>query len=186
MIPIYESNDFEFWVNSNLSSLNFFSIWVFFHEHSRFTGQQGKGEGIYLTPLYHFHPLHRHLHISREITAGGSPLHIASSWTRTGNLRFASASRWPLSYASCSSFSLLTSFPCNSITCSNCSTLYGVNPNKMKLLQIYLTLMRYKYKKNLLKRYSYLAEKLNNSFILKIYFLSVRCCTSTAGWQSFN
>ena len=33
----------------------FFSIWVFFHEHSRFTGQQGKGEGIYLTPLYHFH-----------------------------------------------------------------------------------------------------------------------------------
>ena len=21
----------------------FFSIWVFFHEHSRFTGQQGKG-----------------------------------------------------------------------------------------------------------------------------------------------
>ena len=24
-------------------------------------GQQGKGEGIYLTPLYHFYPLHRHL-----------------------------------------------------------------------------------------------------------------------------
>ena len=46
----------------------FFSIWVFFHEHSRFTGQQGKGEGIYLTPLYHFHPLHRHLDISRAIT----------------------------------------------------------------------------------------------------------------------
>ena len=35
----------------------FFSIWVFFHEHSRFTRQQGKGEGIYLTPLYHFHQL---------------------------------------------------------------------------------------------------------------------------------
>ena len=33
----------------------FFFIWVFFHEHSRFTGQQWKGEGIYLTPLYHFH-----------------------------------------------------------------------------------------------------------------------------------
>ena len=30
----------------------FFSIWVFFHEHSRFTGQQGKGEGICLTPLF--------------------------------------------------------------------------------------------------------------------------------------
>ena len=24
----------------------FFSIWVFFHEHSRITGLQGKGEGI--------------------------------------------------------------------------------------------------------------------------------------------
>ena len=39
----------------------FFSIWLYFHEYSRFTGQQGKGEGIYLTPLYHFHPIHRHL-----------------------------------------------------------------------------------------------------------------------------
>ena len=38
-----------------------FFIWVIFHVHSRFTGQQGKGEVIYLTPLYHFHPLHRHL-----------------------------------------------------------------------------------------------------------------------------
>ena len=73
-------------------SFFFFSIWVFFHEHSRSTGQQGKGEGIYLTPLYHFHPLHRHLDISRAITAG-SPLHIAGSRTRTGNLWFPSASR---------------------------------------------------------------------------------------------
>ena len=71
----------------------FFSIWVFFHEHSRFTGQQGKGEGIYLTPLYHFHPLHRDLDISRAMTAESSPLHIAGSRTRTGNLWFPSASR---------------------------------------------------------------------------------------------
>ena len=73
--------------------LFFFSIWIFFHEHSQFTGQQGKGEGIYLTPLYHFHPLHRHLDISRAITAKSSPLHIAGSRTRTGNLWFPSASR---------------------------------------------------------------------------------------------
>ena len=59
----------------------FFSVWVFFHEHSQFTGQQGKGEGIYLTPLYRFHPLHRHLDISRAITAESSPLHIAGSRT---------------------------------------------------------------------------------------------------------
>ena len=39
------------------------------------------GGGIYLTPLYHFHPLHRHLDISRAITAESSPLHIAGSRT---------------------------------------------------------------------------------------------------------
>ena len=59
-------------------------IRVFFHEHSRITGQQGKGKGFSVTPLYHFHPLHRHLDISRAITTGGSE-------TRTGNLRFPSA-----------------------------------------------------------------------------------------------
>ena len=71
----------------------FFSIWVFFHEHSRITGLQGKGEGISLTPHYHFHPLHRQLGIGRAITAGSSPLRVASSRTRTGNLWFPIASR---------------------------------------------------------------------------------------------
>ena len=71
----------------------FFSMWVFFHEHSRITGLQGKGEGISLTPQYHSPPLHRHLDISRAITPESSPLHIASSRTRTGNLWFPSASR---------------------------------------------------------------------------------------------
>ena len=64
----------------------FLLIWVFFHEHSRITGLQKKGESISLTPHYHFHPLHRHLDISRAITAESSPLHIASSRTRTRNL----------------------------------------------------------------------------------------------------
>ena len=71
----------------------FFSIWVFFDNHSRITGLQGKGEGISLTPHYHFHQLHRHLDISGMITAESSPLHIGSSWNRTGNLWFPSASR---------------------------------------------------------------------------------------------
>ena len=53
----------------------FFSIWVFFHEHSRITGLQGKGEGISLTPHYYFHPLHRHFDISRAITAELSSAH---------------------------------------------------------------------------------------------------------------
>ena len=69
-----------------------FSILVFFHEHSRITGLQGKEEGISLTSHYHFHPLHRQLDISWAITAESSPLHIASSRTRTRNLWFPSAS----------------------------------------------------------------------------------------------
>ena len=65
-----------------------FSIWVFFHEHSRITLLQGKGERIYLTPHYHFHLLHRHLDISWVITAQSSPLHLASIPTQTRNLWF--------------------------------------------------------------------------------------------------
>ena len=59
----------------------FLSTWVFFYEHSWFIGQQGMGEGIYITLLYHFHPLHRHLDISRAITTESSPVHIGSSRT---------------------------------------------------------------------------------------------------------
>ena len=72
--------------NLLLDSLSFFSIWVFFQVHSRFTGQQRKKEAIYLTPLYHFHPLHRHLDIVWAITAESSPLYIASSQTQTQTL----------------------------------------------------------------------------------------------------
>ena len=50
---------------------------------SRITGRQGKGEGISSTTHYHFHPVHRHLGISRAIVAGSSPLHMASSRART-------------------------------------------------------------------------------------------------------
>ena len=62
----------------------FFSIGVFFHNYSRITGLQGKGEGISLIPHYHFHQLHRYLDIRRAISAESSPLHIGSSRTRTG------------------------------------------------------------------------------------------------------
>ena len=59
----------------------FYCISVFFHEHSRFTGQQGKGDAISLSPLYHFRPFHRHIDIGWAITAERSPLHIASNQT---------------------------------------------------------------------------------------------------------
>ena len=77
------------WPHYNLRF--FFSIWILFHKHPGITGLQGKGDGIPF-PHYHFHPLHRHLDIDRA-SAGGSPLHIASSRTRTGNLWFPCASR---------------------------------------------------------------------------------------------
>ena len=43
----------------------------------------------FLSPLYHFHPLHRHLHISKVMAAESSPLRIAGSWTQSRNLWFA-------------------------------------------------------------------------------------------------
>ena len=70
----------------------FFHVSFFFHEQSQFTGHQEKGDAISLNHLYHFHPLYRHLDISQVITADSSPLHIASSHARTGNLCFQNAS----------------------------------------------------------------------------------------------
>ena len=48
--------------------LIFFLSWFFFHEHSRFIGQQGKGKFISLTPIYDFHPLHMHLYIKYTLS----------------------------------------------------------------------------------------------------------------------
>ena len=62
-----------------------FFIRIFFHDYSRIIGLQGKGKDISLTPLYHFHPLHRHLDISQAVTTESSPLNIASNRTRIGN-----------------------------------------------------------------------------------------------------
>ena len=68
---------------------NFLSGFSFRNIHdSQNSRGRGGGRGIYLTPLYHFHPLHRHLDISQAITAESSPLPIVSSWTWTGNLWF--------------------------------------------------------------------------------------------------
>ena len=53
-----------------------FSTWVFFHEYSRFTGQLEKRDIISLSPLYHFHLVHRHLGISQEIIAENSILYL--------------------------------------------------------------------------------------------------------------
>ena len=66
----------------------FVSFWGFFFFCLGFLSQtiknhgtQGKGEGISLTPHYHFLLLHRHLVISRAFAAESSPLHIASNQT---------------------------------------------------------------------------------------------------------
>ena len=47
---------------------------------------KGRSEDISLSPLYHFHLLHRHLDISWMATGERSPVHIASSRTSTENL----------------------------------------------------------------------------------------------------
>ena len=40
-----------------------------------FTEQQGKGDAISLTLLYHFHLLHIHLEVNQTITPESSPQH---------------------------------------------------------------------------------------------------------------
>ena len=35
----------------------FFSIWIFFHNHSRIKKCRGRRRAFFLTPHYHFHPL---------------------------------------------------------------------------------------------------------------------------------
>ena len=74
-------------------NLFFFSIWISFHQNSRFSVQQEKGEAISITPFYHFHQFHIRLDISEAITAERSPLRKASSRTRTGKLWCPSAGR---------------------------------------------------------------------------------------------
>ena len=54
---------------------------------------RGREERISLTPHYHFHSLRRQLDINRAITEESSPLQIACSRTRTGNLWLSSAHR---------------------------------------------------------------------------------------------
>ena len=68
----------------------------FFHEHWWITRQQGK-DVISLTLLSHFHPLHRNLELSWEITGESLPLHILSGQTQTKNLWCLSTSSQPIS-----------------------------------------------------------------------------------------
>ena len=84
---------------SEINNLIFFSIWIFFRDHSRITALQGKGRAFLLTRHYYFHPLLRHSDIRRAITAVSSPRRIANDRTQTGNSWFPSASREPFSDA---------------------------------------------------------------------------------------
>ena len=84
---------------STIIHTNFFShkiLTFFFLSGFSFTyihySQDSKEGGWVYFELYHFHPFHRHLDISRAITKESSPLHIASNRTQTKNLWFPSAS----------------------------------------------------------------------------------------------
>ena len=52
-----------------------------------------EGEGYFFNFILPLLPLHRHLDISRAITAEDSPLHIVGSWTPIANSWFPSTSR---------------------------------------------------------------------------------------------
>ena len=77
--------------NNKDTNMSIGVVLYFFSFTNVHDSHDSKGEVVSLTPLYHFHPLHRHLDISRAITAESSPLHIVSSRARTGNLCFPSA-----------------------------------------------------------------------------------------------
>ena len=68
----------------------FLSVFSFTKMHES-QNCRGMWRAFLLTPHYLFHKLHRHLDISWAITAESSPVHIASSRTRSGNLWFPSA-----------------------------------------------------------------------------------------------
>ena len=63
--------------NTKFCVFHFF-CWFLFHKHSRITRLQGKGEGVSLTPHYHFYLFYRHLDISRAITAESSRAHLCT------------------------------------------------------------------------------------------------------------
>ena len=113
----------------------FFSIWVFFQEHSRITGVQGKGEGISLTPHSHFTrfrdtwPLAGRLlqraHLCTYLVTGLEPRPLVSerkSLTTNFSEQITSQNRWQLPFTN---FQKLESnadvackvFVCRSYTC---------------------------------------------------------------------
>ena len=85
--------DIVFKVLERLNILFFFHLGILsqpFTNH-RTAGEEG---GHFFKELnYHFHPLHRHLDISRTITAERSALHIGSSPTRAGRKSLATKLR---------------------------------------------------------------------------------------------
>ena len=68
-----KNNVFLLFSTSSLIALDFF------HENSRFTRQQGKGEAISMARLYQFHPLLKHLDLSQAVILESSLRHITSS-----------------------------------------------------------------------------------------------------------
>ena len=79
---IKETQKFSFWKKVLMMTFTWLIFFFFLGFLSQtFTNHRtaGEGEGIFLTPHYHFHLLYRHLDISWVITAESSPLYIANS-----------------------------------------------------------------------------------------------------------
>ena len=71
-------------LSQNDSNSLFIDAWFFFCLdfllHDIHDSQYSRGKGrLFLIPLYHFHPLHKNLHIRRAITTDSSFLHMANA-----------------------------------------------------------------------------------------------------------
>ena len=65
--------------NKKVSIVFFFLSGFFFKNVHEPQDSKSRETAFFLTPHYHFHPLHRHLDMSQEVTAESSPLHMGSS-----------------------------------------------------------------------------------------------------------
>ena len=80
IIALMKSRRLEWFAHvseDRLTSLSGFSFTIIRNSQE----SRVRGEAISVTPLFHFHPLQRHLNISRAIAAESSHLHTASSRT---------------------------------------------------------------------------------------------------------
>ena len=108
-IEKHKSLNTTMWSFFDLVVVIIYQLWIFFFclgflSYDIHDSLDNRGRRSFLIPLYHFHPLHEHLHTGQVITAGISPLCMVSNrelWlpSLTTNLRAQSLIKPYLNYA---------------------------------------------------------------------------------------